>query len=148
MPSIFRRMASGALTPLFVVRQRQGALEAAKVLAQGLVLLGGAVFWAAGVAGPFFGLLVASRALLNVASVRLLAIRRLGYRPRAGLRDRGLGAFLRVAVDRFAAADLLCWGVGNTKYWYRSAFVEDLDDGTEVFLVYSTDERGELHPCG
>ena len=20
--------------------------------------------------------------------------------------------------------------------------------GTEVFLVYSTDERGELHPCG
>lgn len=42
-------------------------------------------------------------------------------------------AFLRVAVDRFAAADLLCWGVGNTKYWYRSRTVEDLDDGAEIF---------------
>jgi O-antigen/teichoic acid export membrane protein len=96
-------MASGALTPLFVVRQRQGALEVTKILGQGFVLLGGAVFWAAGVAGPFYGLLVAARELLNVASVRLLAIRRLGYRPRAGLRDRGLPAFLRVAVVTSAA---------------------------------------------
>ncbi len=42
-------------------------------------------------------------------------------------------SFLRVAVDHFASADLLCWGVGNTKYWYRSDSVEDLDDGSEVF---------------
>jgi O-antigen/teichoic acid export membrane protein len=96
-------MASGALTPLFVVRQRQEALEVTKVLGQGFVLLGGAVFWAAGVAGPFYGLLVAARALLNAASVRLLAIRRLGYRPRARLRGQGLPVFLRMAVITAAA---------------------------------------------
>jgi O-antigen/teichoic acid export membrane protein len=98
-------MASGALTPLFVVRQRQAALEVAKTLGQGFVLLGGAVFWVLGVAGPLYGLLLAARALLNVVSVRLLAIRELGYPPRAGLRGRGLGAFLRMAV--VAAAALL-----------------------------------------
>ena len=96
-------MASGALTPLFVVRQRQGALEVSRVLGQAFVLLGGAAFWTAGVAGPFYGLLVVARASLNVISVRLLAIRRLGYRPRAGLRNRGLPAFLRVAVITSAA---------------------------------------------
>jgi len=42
-------------------------------------------------------------------------------------------AYLRVAVDRFASADLLCMGVGNTKYWIQSEVVEDLDDGQDVF---------------
>ena len=28
--------------------------------------------------------------------------------------------FLRAAVDRMDGADLLCWGAGNTRFWYGS----------------------------
>jgi hypothetical protein len=41
--------------------------------------------------------------------------------------------FLRAAVDRMAGADLLCWGVGNTRFWYGSNVTEDLDTGQQVF---------------
>lgn len=41
--------------------------------------------------------------------------------------------FLRAAVDRMAGADLLCWGAGNTRFWYGSDVVEDLDTGQQVF---------------
>ena len=41
--------------------------------------------------------------------------------------------FLRAAVDRMAGADLLCWGAGNTRFWYGSGVAEDLDTGQQVF---------------
>ena len=41
--------------------------------------------------------------------------------------------FLRAAVDRMAGADLLCWGAGNTRFWYGSDVTEDLDTGQQVF---------------
>lgn len=41
--------------------------------------------------------------------------------------------FLRAAVDRMDGADLLCWGAGNTRFWYGSDVVEDLDTGQQVF---------------
>ena len=41
--------------------------------------------------------------------------------------------FLRCAVDRVSAADLLCWGVGSTRYWYSSQITEDIDTGAECF---------------
>ncbi len=41
--------------------------------------------------------------------------------------------FLRTAVDRMAGADLLCWGAGNTRFWYGSEVAEDLDTGQQVF---------------
>jgi len=41
--------------------------------------------------------------------------------------------FLRAAVDRMAGADLMCWGAGNTRFWYGSGVAEDLDTGQQVF---------------
>lgn len=71
--------------------------------------------------------------------------RRVGRRYRVAVNDDGasqwqywqvpLGAeqFLRVAVDRVSDCDLLCWGVGNTRFWYNNSVAEDLDTGQQVF---------------
>ena len=41
--------------------------------------------------------------------------------------------FLHIVVDGISTNDLLCWGVGNTLFWYNSRVAEDLDKGQEVF---------------
>ena len=73
------------------------------------------------------------------------AERRVGRRYRVAVNDDGASlwqyrqvplsaeGFLRAAVDRMAGADLLCWGAGNTRFWYGSGVAEDLDTGQQVF---------------
>ena len=73
--------------------------------------------------------------------------RRVGRRYRVAVNDDGASLwqyrqvpltaeqFLRTAVDRMAASDLLCWGVGNTRFWYGSGVAEDLDTGQQVFAT-------------
>ena len=52
--------------------------------------------------------------------------------------------YLRAVVDRVSASDLLCWGVGNTRFWYNDSVAEDLDTGRQTFasvnewMAYST----------
>ena len=41
--------------------------------------------------------------------------------------------FQRAVVDRMSDADLLCWGAGNTRFWYGSNVTEHLDTGQQVF---------------
>jgi len=71
--------------------------------------------------------------------------RRVGRKYRVAVNDDGASQwqywqtpltaeqFVRVAVDRVSTSDLLCWGVGNTLFWYNSQVAEYLDLGQTEF---------------
>ncbi len=97
-------MAPGALAPVFTLRQSQLAPTLVRSLAQALTLLGAWFFSILHIAGAFWALLHTVRELVSVAGVKSLAVRLLGFRPRAGFRARGLRPFFAMAVVQGSAA--------------------------------------------
>lgn len=91
-------LAAGVFSVVLQVRQAQGMMQALGVSAQTLVLIGCFALNALGVPGALFAGLLCVRELTNVIGTTLLARRRLGYRPRPALRNRGLPVFLRSAL--------------------------------------------------
>ena len=124
-------MAPGALSPAFLVRQVQGGPEAGRFVSQALVLVGSIAFRILGVAGPFFGLLIVLRELLNVVWVRLLASPLLRYKPRPGIRGKGLGTFLAMAWIPAAAA------VFQSVYFHIDVFLVLALRGEEELAAYA-----------
>lgn len=91
-------LAPQALRAVFGVRQEHGAPELVRTLSHALVLVGGVVSLALGAPGSVLGIWLVVQALVNAAAIHWLALRKLGYRVRAGLRGRGLGPFARMAA--------------------------------------------------
>lgn len=100
-------MASGVVTamlspggwyPAFQVRQAQGGPALAGATAQALVLLGSLALVAGGAPGALFAALVPLRELVWLLLMNVMGRRLTGYRPRPGIRGRGLRPFLAMSV--------------------------------------------------
>jgi len=106
-----------ALYAVFQVRQAQEGPTAVGIFGHVFVVVGSLVCIAARIAGPYFALLIVARELLVTAAIRVLAVRRLGYSPKPGLRGRGLGTFVRAAAVYGMAA------IGHSLYVHVDVFI-------------------------
>ena len=79
------------------VRQSQALMQTLGVVVQVAVLGGCFLLHTLGVAGALFASLLCFRDVTNLVGTMLIACRRLGYRPRPSLRDRGLPPLLKSA---------------------------------------------------
>jgi O-antigen/teichoic acid export membrane protein len=91
-------MAPAAALPAFQARQAQGGPALVGMLGQAVVLAGAVAFHAFGASGPEYAWLLVLREVLTQAVIWLLAVWGLGYRPRPGLRGRGLRQLLGPAL--------------------------------------------------
>jgi len=120
-------LAPGALAPLFTLRQSQAGPTLVRTIAQLGVLAAALSLQALGVAGAAFAWLPVGRELFNVAGVRRCALRLVDYRPRAGIRGRGLRPFLAMSLVQ-----------GSAMLFFAAIFHAD------VFLVRGLRGEAEL----
>ena len=124
-------MTPGVLMSVFRVRQELEGPELIRFASQGLVLFGIFAFVALGVPGELFALLLVLQALTNAAGIGWLAIKRLGYRMRAGLRGRGLRPFLAMATVHAAVV------LVQMAYFYADVFLVLFLRGEQELGAYS-----------
>jgi O-antigen/teichoic acid export membrane protein len=91
-------LSPGGWFPAFQVRQAQEGPALAGAAAQSLVLLGALALAAADAPGALYAALVPLRELTWLLLMDVMGRRVTGYRPRPGIRGRGLRPFLAMSV--------------------------------------------------
>jgi O-antigen/teichoic acid export membrane protein len=90
--------ASTGLAPAFQVRQAPDGPVILGILGVAFTVAAALALRVVNAPGPSFGWIIVAREALAATGFAFLAVRILGYRPRAGLTGRDLGPFLRAAL--------------------------------------------------